>query len=155
MAKQIITSARTASRSDLDELSELFDLYRKFYGLTSDLVSAKRFLEDRLLHKDSILLVAEAEQSLIGFAQLYPSFSSLSMKRDFILNDLYVREEERRFGVAKKLLEEVIATVKKLGGKGIGLETAPNNRPARHLYESFGFKLSEDFLHYYWTTPKE
>lgn len=155
MLKQETISIRTASRSDLDELTELFDAYRKFYELKSDLTGAKKFLEDRLLHKDSVILVADDSQSLLGFVQLYPVFSSLSMKRDFILNDLYVLEPARRKGIARKLLEEAANTVQKSGGKGMGLETHPDNRHARKLYETFGFKFSDDFLHYYWTAPKE
>ncbi|PJZ66683.1 GNAT family N-acetyltransferase [Leptospira wolffii] len=155
MTKQESISIRVASRSDLEELTELFDAYRRFYELKSDEAGAKKFLEDRLLHKDSILLVAEDSRSLLGFLQLYPTFSSLSMKRDFILNDLYVKEAERKKGIARKLLEEAANTVRKSGGKGMGLETHPDNRHARKLYETFGFKFSDDFLHYYWTAPKE
>lgn len=148
-------SIRIASRSDLEELSELFDLYRKFYGFDSDPVGAKKFLEDRLLHKDSVLIVAEGGGGLLGFAQLYPVFSSLSLKRDYILNDLYIRETERRKGTAKKILRGVANHIIEHGGKGMSLETHPDNRHARHLYERFGFKLNEEFLHYYWAVPKE
>lgn len=155
MQKDNLISLRIASRSDLEELSELFDLYRKFYGLPSNLAGAKKFLEDRLLHKDSVLIVAEGGGGLLGFAQLYPIFSSLSLKRDYILNDLYIRETERRKGTAKKILKEVADHIIKHGGKGMGLETHPDNRHARHLYERFGFKLNEEYLHYYWEVPKE
>ncbi|MEI1277636.1 GNAT family N-acetyltransferase [Leptospira venezuelensis] len=154
MQKENSINLRIASRSDLEELSELFDLYRKFYELPSDIAGAKKFLEDRLLHKDSILIVAEEEGSLLGFAQLYPIFSSLSMKRDYILNDLFIRETERRKGIAKKILQEAANQVIEHGGKGMGLETHPDNRHARHLYERFGFKLNEEYLHYYWAIPK-
>ncbi|MEI7012916.1 GNAT family N-acetyltransferase [Leptospira licerasiae] len=155
MQKENLINVRTASRSDLEELSELFDLYRKFYGFPSDLIAAKKFLEDRLLHKDSVLIIAEGGGGLLGFAQLYPVFSSLSLKRDYILNDLYIRETERRKGIAKKILKEVADHVTEHGGKGMGLETHPDNRHARHLYERFGFKLNEEYLHYYWAVPKE
>ncbi|EQA45172.1 FR47-like protein [Leptospira broomii serovar Hurstbridge str. 5399] len=154
MSKIEIT-LRAASRSDLEELTELFELYRLFYGLKSDSTNTKRFLEDRLLHKDSILLVAEDSNELKGFAQIYPTFSSLQMRKDFILNDLYIRESVRRNGIAKKLLEEAASTIRKLGGKGMSLETSPDNRAARKLYESFGFRLSEEYLHYYWLVPVE
>jgi len=38
--------------------------------------------------------MSSADQ-LMGFAQLYPSFSSVSMKRLWILNDLFVSSEAR------------------------------------------------------------
>ncbi|TGK20955.1 GNAT family N-acetyltransferase [Leptospira fluminis] len=154
MSKLEIT-LRIASRSDLEELIELFDLYRKHYGLKSDYAATKRFLEDRLLHKDSILIVAEDADTILGFAQLYPTYSSLFLKKDYILNDLYVREGARKKGVGKKLLDEAGAVVRKFGGKGMSLETLPDNRAARKLFESFGFRIHEEFLHYYWSVPSE
>ncbi|MGN5855618.1 GNAT family N-acetyltransferase, partial [Pseudomonas aeruginosa] len=42
---------------------------------------------------------------VLGFCPLYPSFSSLSLKRVWILYDIYVAEEARRHLVADHLLQ--------------------------------------------------
>lgn len=95
---------RQAVLADLEDLARLFDEYRQFYGRESDVQAAKAFLAARFNHGESSLFIAHDVASPVGFAQLYPSFSSVSMARTFILNDLYVRPQARRKGIAKRLL---------------------------------------------------
>ena len=87
----------------------------------------------------------------VGFTQLYPSFSSISMKRSWILNDLYVVEDYRRRGVAQLLLESAKGYAKQVKSKGLGLSTANNNLNAQRIYERNGYKQDEEFIHYYLT----
>lgn len=87
-----------ATLEHLDLLAPLFVKYREFYGMLSYPESSRKFLEKRLRRKESViyLALADEEDRLLGFCQLYPSFSSLSLKRVWILNDIYVAEEARR-----------------------------------------------------------
>src|SRR6185437_10339903 len=95
---------RRASMPDLPRVAELFDAYRQFYGQPADPDGARQFLRERLQAADSVILVAEKEKRLAGFVQLYPSFSSVSMKRLWILNDLFVAPAHRRGAVARALM---------------------------------------------------
>ena len=140
---------REALLSDIDELSILFDDYRVFYEQSSDIKNAKSFLVDRFNNKESIILVAEEENKLVGFTQLYPTFSSVSLQRFYILNDLYVSPSFRKKGVGKLLLNSAQDLIRKLGYKGLSLETA-NDNPAQHLYEREGWKVDQDYLHMFW-----
>ena len=76
---------RKAQISDLSQLSELFDLYRIFYRKESDLSAAENFIRARLEKEDAVIYVAESSDQLVGFTQLYPSFSSTRMQRMWIL----------------------------------------------------------------------
>jgi hypothetical protein len=62
----------------------------------SDLDNVRVFLHQRLTQRDPVLFIAEAYGRAVGFPHLYPSFSSLSMARIFILNNLFVVPEARR-----------------------------------------------------------
>ena len=62
-----------------------------FYRQDSDLEGAKVFLRNRIERKESVIFVAVEDDEYIGFTQLYPSFSSISMKELWILNDLFVQ----------------------------------------------------------------
>lgn len=88
----------------LEAVSQLFDQYRVFYKSPSDLKTARKFLQERFQKGDSIIFVAGNNGHIVGFTQLYPSFSSVSMKRIWILNDLFVEQTCRNQGVAKLLL---------------------------------------------------
>ena len=141
---------RAAASTDLDELTGLFEAYRRFYELEPDADSARAFLADRLKRTDSVILVAEDERdhTLVGFVQLYPTFSSLRMGRALILNDLYVVERYRRAGVARKLSDAVLMFARMSGAVSVSLETQRANTKARALYESLGYHAEEDFITY-------
>ncbi|MDX1462147.1 MAG: GNAT family N-acetyltransferase [Marinirhabdus sp.] len=90
----------------LDQLAPLFDAYRVFYKQDSDLERARNFLSERFLRKDSTIFMAVSETGeAMGFTQLYPSFSSVTIQRTYILNDLYVSEAHRKKGAGQALME--------------------------------------------------
>jgi len=95
---------RQAVLADLDAVTLLFDAYRQFYGQASDEAAAKIFLQARFEHGQSVVLLAESQGQAVGFTQLYPSFSSVSMARVLVLNDLFVAPTARRLGVGEALL---------------------------------------------------
>ncbi|MGO4889485.1 GNAT family N-acetyltransferase [Anaerobacillus sp. MEB173] len=133
---------------DLEGVSNLFNLYRMFYEQTSDIEGAKNYIKERLERKDSVIFVVKDKQKYVGFTQLYPTFSSISMKRAWILNDLYVDEEARKQGIGEMLLHKAEEHAIKTGAKSISLSTAPDNDSAQKLYEKNGYKQDTEFLHY-------
>ncbi|MET3546252.1 GNAT superfamily N-acetyltransferase [Paenibacillus favisporus] len=153
MSQRSIT-IREAGLEDLHELAAIFDLYRIFYGQETDVEGAAAFLFERMEHRESVILIAEdVEQGRIaGFTQLYPVFSSISMKRSYILNDLYVREQYRKQGIARLLLEAAKRYAKLARAKGLSLSTAVTNVRAQQLYEQSGYVRDEQFIHYDLTT---
>lgn len=90
-----------ATIADLDGLASVFNNYRMFYRQDSDLEGAKVFLRNRIERKESVIFVAVEDGEYIGFTQLYPSFSSISMKELWILNDLFVQAAKRGAGTGK------------------------------------------------------
>lgn len=142
-------TVRQAILSDLEVLVPLFDTYRQFYGRTSDVRAARAFLLARFDHGESILFIAFEGSTPIGFTQLYPGFSSISLARIFILNDLYVDAHARRKGVAAKLMSAAVEFARALGAVRVSLSTATTNETAQALYQSAGWKRDEQFLVYH------
>jgi GNAT superfamily N-acetyltransferase len=97
---------RRATLADLELIVPLFDAYRQFYERAQDLALAREFLRERLERDHSVIFLAlRSDGTAVGFTQLYPSFSSASARRIFILNDLFVDPGARRSGVGQQLLE--------------------------------------------------
>lgn len=130
---------RRSSLDDLDALVPLFDGYRRFYGQAADLDGARAFLEARLRHDESIVLLATLDGRPAGFTQLFPLFSSVAMTRVYLLNDLYVAEHARRSGVAGALLDAARDVALAEGATRLVLETAADNFPAQALYRGAGW----------------
>ena len=138
---------RRAKKKDIDKLSVLFDKYRIFYKQSSDIDNAKSFLKKRMKRKESMIFVAEERKELIGFTQLFPIFSSVSMKRTWLLNDLYVNEKARGMGVARKLLEAARDIGAETNSKWLILQTAADNFTAQKVYEKNGWIKETDFFY--------
>lgn len=164
---------RQATLDDLDILVPLFDGYRTFYKKESNIEGARLFLKQRLESNESVVYIAfqpdfvqagaklpdnhegkaiqsteSNEKQVVGFTQVYPFYSSVSMERMLILNDLYINPNYRGLGVGTALIDTVKNLCRKLDQKGVALQTAYDN-PAQKLYEREGFKKDTD-LQYFW-----
>ncbi|WP_342243925.1 GNAT family N-acetyltransferase [Pseudomonas sp. OTU5201] len=140
-----------ATLEHLDLLSPLFVKYREFYGELPFPESSRKFLEKRLSRKESVIYLAfpdDDDTRLLGFCQLYPSFSSLSLKRVWILNDIYVAEDARRQLVADRLLQTAKKMARETNAVRMRVSTSVSNEVAHKVYESIGFHEDAEFKNY-------
>lgn len=140
-----------ATLEHLDLLTPLFVKYREFYGELPFPDSSRAFLEKRLRRDESVIYLAlhdEDDSKLLGFCQLYPSYSSLSLKRVWILNDIYVAEDARRQLVADHLIQKAKKMARESQAVRMRVSTSSNNEVAQKVYESIGFKEDTQFKNY-------
>ena len=145
-----VSEVRTvrAELDDLDALVPLFDAYRQFYAQPTDQAGARAFLADRIKRGESVIFLAVVDGTIVGFTQLYPLFSSVSLKRLWLLNDLFVAPDARKTGAGRALLERAERHAAETGAKGLTLTTQHTNVTAQRLYEACGWAKDEEFLHY-------
>jgi ribosomal protein S18 acetylase RimI-like enzyme len=129
-------------------VAPLFDAYRQFYGQAADLEGARQFLLERLQRGEAVLFAVIENGNALGFTQLYPSFSSVSMKPIWVLNDLYVIGAARRRGVGARLLTAAVDHASQTGAARLVLSTAIDNVTAQALYERLGWRKDTAFLQY-------
>ena len=140
---------RAAASYDLPALGRLFDEYRQFYKLPTELERATEYIRARLAAGDSVVLVAADEsEQLLGFTQLYPTWCSLLAGPVYVLYDLYVSPRARRRGIARALLEAAAARARRDGKLRMTLSTAKTNVNAQALYESLGWERDNEFYVY-------
>ncbi|KDO21426.1 hypothetical protein SPRG_12433 [Saprolegnia parasitica CBS 223.65] len=145
---------RRATPADVVELAPIFDAYRVFYDQPSDVARAEAFLIERLTTNDTVLFVASLGGRIVGFVHLFPSFSSVTTQRLWILNDLFVDVSARRAGVGRRLMTTATAHAHATGAKGLMLETGHDNLAGQALYESLGYKRSSE-LYYFLAIPSK
>ena len=72
----------------------------------------------------------------------------MSLKRIWILNDLFVDEAHRKQGIAKSLVKAAENFARETGAVRIVLATQVFNIAAQSVYTSLGYIQDEDFYHY-------
>ncbi|MDB5753324.1 MAG: mshD 3 [Ramlibacter sp.] len=153
MSNLASTSVRRCAPGDLGALARLFDAYRQFNGKGLALEAGRDFLERRLATGEASVFVADAENSrVIGFTLLYATYSSVSLGRVFIVNDLYVAAPFRRRGVGSALLQAAADHARHEGAVRLTASTAIENVPTQILNEANGFIRDRSYLVYHMRT---
>ena len=146
-------SIQRITESQIDDIVHLFDSYRVFYKMKSDISASKVFLTERISRDESIIFAAYIGETAVGFVQLYYTFSSVSLEKSLILNDVYVTTEYRGNSIGQQLLLKAQEYCRSNGYKGLALETAIDN-PAQKLYEILGWKKDYHCFHYFWQVKR-
>jgi ribosomal protein S18 acetylase RimI-like enzyme len=137
----------TVTKQTIDDLVTLFSEYQSFYGAKPDIKHNLNFLEQLLESNEGIFFIGKDGDNIVGYASLYFSYSSVSAKKIAILNDLYVRENFRKFGFGKDLIDYAIEYVKKLGLDQVRWCTRIDNIQAQNLYSKYPSNQT-DWFHY-------
>ncbi|AGT32423.1 acetyltransferase [Geobacillus genomosp. 3] len=96
-------------------------------------------LIEPLLQKGGYYLIATEDHQLMGWILIGASQDPLTEKIYGFIYELFVLEEFRGKGIAKKLIETAIEHLKQDGYSEVRLRVYAGNQ-AMKLYETFGFK---------------
>jgi GNAT superfamily N-acetyltransferase len=129
------------TRSEIEELAELFDKYRAHYGEASYSSQATiGWLEQNLsIHLRAF--VAEDSGRFVGFAITMEVPASLRLAHFWQIRDLFVLPTHRRRGVGRALLSSVRAAAIASGALRLVVQTEEDNDPALRLYTDSGYAL--------------
>jgi ribosomal protein S18 acetylase RimI-like enzyme len=135
-------SIRPATEDDRDLLHELWDAFQgeleppEWWDMTWD--EEWQGLREAIAG-DALVLLAELDGDVVGYA-----VARRPNPRRAHLNDIYVRPQVRRSGVAKELLAAVTAQMRARGAEVLTLGVDLRNTVARTVYRRLGFQ--EDSL---------
>ena len=114
-------------------MAELFDEYRVHYGMPSAPEATRSWLT-------TCGLSVAAESTMRGLITTAVLPASLTLGTAWLVRDLFVPPRFRRQGVARDLLDFVIAAAREAGARRVSLQTETGNAPARALYAEAGFR---------------
>lgn len=139
---------RLATSEHVEAVAELFDQYRVWYGEAPDRDRARSFISHRLANHESVIFLAHVSDQAVGFVQLYPLFSSISMEPIWLLNDLFVRSEFRSQNIGSLLLQTATEFARESGALRLELEAAGENSAAQAFYLAHGWQRETEFLRF-------
>ena len=145
------TIIRAVKSEDLAEVGKLagqlvrqhhdFDAQR-FMLIPNVEAGYARFFASQLSNDQTIILVAEREGQIIGYAyaRLEERDWNALLDAHGALHDIFVAEGMRRQGVARRLVEEVRQRLQGKGAPRLVLHTASKNHNARQFFAALGFR---------------
>ena len=139
---------RTIRDGDFTEWKGLFEKYLKFYETTVTHEVLKKTFE-RLTNSDKKNqngLVAQKDSKLIGFAHFIYHPHNWKVEDVCYLQDLFVEEKFRGFGVAYSLMTSIYSEADKHKTPTVYWLTQDFNMRARKLYDRVGAKTA--FIRY-------
>ena len=126
------------------------DILRKFNGVSAtndppSIIHLENFLYDERCY----LLAASVNHEVVGFilAYRFPSFHAT--ENVAYLYDLEVLPQNRRSGIGRSLVNEMISELKADNVKEIWLGTAIENVAAQNLFNSTGAQKEEETFYEY------
>lgn len=134
----------------LDQLVPVIEEYRQYCGAQPSPGKTRSFLLDLYSQKKAVTFLAidEPSNNVMGFINLFPSYSTLSLQKIWILNDLGVAKKYRGNGVAKALIQKALSMAKDSGADRVELKTQKTNISAQQLYASLRFTIDEENIFY-------
>ena len=123
--KRIQAIIRKAAESDIESV----------FRIESESLSLWKYEQfmDELEHTFSLFLVAEYQSQIIGYSV------SWIISDEIQLNNIAVKMEFRRYGIATSLIEHTVSILKERDMKKIYLEVNEKNDDAMGFYEKIGF----------------
>lgn len=143
-----MTTTQQADLNDLGLVAPLFEHYRLFYKKEPDQQGANDFIKARLENNDSVIFLAKVDGQPAGFVQLYPTFSSTTMQKSWILNDLFVANNFRQLKVGSALMNAAKQHAIDTDSHSLKLCTSVDNHQAQALYVQLGYHKTVSFEHY-------
>lgn len=102
----------------------------------------QNFLERSLLLEDRLLLVAEINGKLVGYAaaEIQTRSPLFRIAENGYINDVFVKEEFRKLGIAREFLAELKKWFKSKGIKYVELSVLAGNEVGKKTWAKFGFE---------------
>ena len=144
-------SIRIAKKDDIEEMmNSRLEMLKVVNNLSEDYEYSDEIINESreyFLNGDHITVLAFDGNEVVGcasmsFMRIMPTFSHPTGKRAHLMN-VYTRNEFRRQGIARKMVELLIEETWKKGVTEISLDATESGRP---LYVSMGFTDSTECM---------
>jgi ribosomal protein S18 acetylase RimI-like enzyme len=147
--KKIFITIRDAREDDLEGVLDLWEQLAEHHEMLSDSFSLasdskkrwSKYLREKFDEISTKLIVSEEDGEIVGFmlCMLEPNVPVYKDRKLGVISDVYVKQERRRKGLAKKMLDVAIAWFKKNKVRTVRLNVAAANLEARAAWRMLGF----------------
>jgi GNAT superfamily N-acetyltransferase len=130
-----------ADAADAANVARLIAEFGAWFGNHTPDEDAIRASVERIMSGgDGEYLLGAVDGEAVGVCQMRFRWSVWKSAEDCWLEDLFVREDARRSGLGRALIEAALERARERGCRRIELDVNEDNAAARALYEACGFQ---------------
>jgi len=119
-------------------------------GEPLDEINAGKLLNELSHHPSCFILFILNQNKIAGLATCFINYSTFKVAPYINIHDLIIHDNFRRKGLARLLLEKIIAIGYERNYCKVTLEVRNDNHKAKKLYQSLDFTDTEPMMHF-WT----
>jgi GNAT superfamily N-acetyltransferase len=143
-------SLRVATAADVSTIRELIEALAEYEQLRDECIATDALLHEALFGEQRYaeVVLAEREGQVAGFALFFHNFSTFLAKPGIYLEDLFVRPEQRGFGIGKALLSHLAQLAVQRGCGRLEWSVLDWNVDAIVFYEKLGARAQDAWTVY-------
>jgi GNAT superfamily N-acetyltransferase len=138
---------RSATRDDLAELVRLVRALAEYERLVHQARGTEADFDAALFgpRPAAHAVIAEWDGRIAGFAIWFTTFSTFAARRGLWVEDVFVEEDLRGFGIGHALFRHMAQEAVALGCARMEWSVLDWNEPARHFYRRIGAEPLDDW----------
>lgn len=139
---------RAARPEDAALLLQMFGELAEYEHLEDQLQATEELIARALFGERPAAeaLIAESDGRAAGYAVFFPTFSTFLAIQGIWLEDIFVRPEHRRAGIAGALLAAVAARLVERGGQRLEWSALDWNERALSFYAAIGAQTMDEWV---------
>ncbi|MFA6922703.1 MAG: GNAT family N-acetyltransferase [Bacteroidales bacterium] len=143
----IEVNIRKGIKQDLPEILKLIKELAEYEKAPQEVTVTLEELQRDGFNENPVFetFVAIVNNEIVGMAFYFYSYSTWKGKCVY-LEDIIVKQQYRRYGIGKKLFEEVIEKSKEIGAKRMQWQVLNWNTPAINFYKKYDANLDEAWI---------
>lgn len=144
---------RKAKDADIPSVLGLMREFAEFEYLLESLEITVEDLREVLFGENAFVhcLIAVDDEKIAAYAIFYLHFSSFRGQKSVYLEDIYISENYRKYGLGGKMLKEIAKIGSLHGAVRMDFQVLKWNTPAVKFYEKHGAIIDEDERHFRFT----
>ena len=146
-------SVRKTISEDIPAVIELMREFAEFENLADFLEITEEKLNDAMFGENSFVqsLAAFDGEKAIAYAIFFPYFSSFRGQKSVYLEDIFISESYRKFGLGEKMLKEIAKIGRQFGAVRMDFQVLDWNAPAVSFYKKHGAETDDAERHFKFT----
>ncbi len=144
------TVVRKARKTDFENVFKLIVELAHFEKLAPPSKTAKKrlFYDSFGSKRKNNILVAQAENEIVGYAFYFFTYSSFLARKTLYLEDIFISHKYRTKGIGKQIFKELIKTAEKEKCGRMEWCVLDWNKNAIRFYNKLGAKPLKDWIYY-------